>query len=88
MFVDEHLDLYSHFDYAVLSYKEKLKKPDERFYQLAISKAGCKPEEAVFIDDKEECVLAAQKLGIKGIIFKDNDQLKLELSELGVKFSS
>jgi len=71
--VDEKLGLYLHFDYTILSYKEKLKKPDEKFYQLAISRAGCKSEEAVFIDDKEECVLAANKLGIKGIIFKDND---------------
>lgn len=83
-FVDEQLGLYSHFDYVFLSYNERLKKPDERFYQLALLKTGFKPEEVIFIDDTEEHVLAANELGIKGIIFRNNNQFKSDLLKLGV----
>ncbi|MBI4156040.1 MAG: HAD family phosphatase [Candidatus Zambryskibacteria bacterium] len=84
--LDEQMDLYSHFDYAVLSYEEHLKKPDFAFYNIALSRASAKPEEAIFIDDKEKCTIPAEQLGMKSILYKypDNDALIYNLHQLGV----
>lgn len=84
--IDEEMDLYSHFDYAVLSCVEHLKKPDPAFYQLALSRANAKPEEAIFIDDKEGPVAGAEQVGIKGILYTypDNEKLLKDLKDMGV----
>jgi len=52
----------------------KLLKPDKRMYRLALDAIGCKPKEAVFIDDREENVAAARKMGMEGILFKSKMQ--------------
>lgn len=84
MMVDEALNLYSHFDHTLLSCKEHLKKTDEKFYRLALSAAGVAPAEAVFVDDKKEHVVAAEALGIHGIVFSDVEKLQEDLQKLGV----
>jgi epoxide hydrolase-like predicted phosphatase len=82
--IDEQANLYSNFDYEVLSCKEHLQKPDPDFYHLALAKTSARPEEAIFIDDKEKCVQAANALGINGIIYINNSQLLEDLKNLGV----
>lgn len=57
-------DLIKHFDIPMTSYLLGAIKPDEEIYLKALSKMKSKPEEVLFIDDKEENVLAANKLGI------------------------
>jgi HAD superfamily hydrolase (TIGR01509 family) len=78
--------LYSHFDYAVLSCDEHFKKPDPAFYQIALSRANVQPADAVFIDDREEFIVAADRIGMKGIIYSypNNDALIEKLKESGV----
>ncbi len=82
--MDQDLKLYDHFDYSVLSCKEHLKKPDPEFYKIALAKADVRPEEAVFIDDKEKCITAARELGMKGILYSGNAKLVEELEKVGV----
>lgn len=84
--VDEKMGLYSHFDYALLSCEERLKKPDPAFYKLALTKADVEPNEALFIDDKERCTLGAEAVGITGIlyIYPDNAKLVESLRQFGV----
>ena len=83
--IDNSLDLYSNFDYAVLSCVEHLIKPDPAFYQLAIKKADSLPSEAVFIDDKKEFTDMAEKMGIKSILYLgNNERLLNEFKELGI----
>jgi epoxide hydrolase-like predicted phosphatase len=86
LMVDEKTGLYSHFDYAVLSCREHIKKPDPKFFQLALSRASAKPEEAVFVDDKESLTGSAEGIGMKSIIYSypDNATLLEKLRELGV----
>ena len=80
--MDEAMDLYSHFDYKVLSCDVGLKKPDPRFYDLALKTAKVEPEEAIFIDDYKDYVDAAAKIGIKSIIYTDNESFKRDLDKL------
>ncbi|GAA5854547.1 hypothetical protein JCM5353_002795 [Sporobolomyces roseus] len=55
------------FDKDIESCVEGLRKPDPKFFQLAIDKLSVKAEEAVFLDDIGHNLSTAQKLGIRTI---------------------
>ncbi|HSX37750.1 MAG TPA: HAD family phosphatase, partial [Chlamydiales bacterium] len=55
---------YEPFDPCLLSCEMGLEKPDPKAYQLLLEKLALPADEIVFIDDKEENVEAAKKLGI------------------------
>lgn len=61
-----------------------LRKPDPKIYQLALDVLRVKPEEAVFIDDREENAKAAAALGIQAIRYSGEAALYSALAELGV----
>jgi epoxide hydrolase-like predicted phosphatase len=82
--VDREFDLYPHFDHKFLSYKLKMKKPSKRIFQYALKKMKMKPNEVLFIDDKEVNLAVARELGIKSIQFNNNAQLMTELKRLGL----
>ena len=63
------------FDRWVLSYETGLSKPDPEIYRLALSQAGVKPEEAIFIDDIAGHVRGAQSVGIHAVEFKSVEQI-------------
>lgn len=86
LIIDEEMDLYSYFDYSILSCKEHLKKPDPEFYKLSLATISAKPEEAIFVDDKEQHTIAAEQIGIKSIIYiyPDNAKLLEDLKKLGI----
>ena len=56
-----------------VSYELKCLKPDVKIYQKMIEKLNCKPNEVIFIDDKEKNVIGAKSLGINGIVYKNNE---------------
>lgn len=64
------------FDQIFVSSKLGMVKPNADIYRYALEKLGVKPEEAVFVDDRQNNIDAAEKLGIKGLLFKDVDQFK------------
>jgi len=70
------------FDHIVASCDVKLLKPDLRIYQYALDKAHCRPDEALFIDDRPVNVRAAYTLGIKGIIYQTTSQTILDLNDM------
>lgn len=74
------------FDDYVLSYELKLLKPDPAIYLAAAAKAGCRPEECVFIDDMEENVKGAAAAGLHGVLYKPETDLEAELRKLGLRF--
>jgi 2-haloacid dehalogenase len=80
----ERFDFLSWFDGIVVSGTEKMKKPDDRIYNLTLDRYKVMPENAVFIDDKLENVHAATKLGMHGIHFTTAAKLKRNLETLGV----
>lgn len=77
--------VYSNFLKTYASCNTGLKKPDKKCFKLILKNQGLKPEETIFIDDKRENVLSARSLGIKSIVFKNNDQLIKNLNKLGIK---
>jgi len=73
------------FDDYVLSYELGMVKPEPRIYLEAARRAGCRPEECVFIDDIPENVAAAMKLGMAGIVYRPGSDLASELEKLGLR---
>lgn len=75
-------ELFGLFDHVIASYDVKLIKPDPRIYKLTLNKIGCKAEEAIFIDDTDEFVQAAQELGIHSILYENREQAIEELESI------
>ena len=73
------------FDDYVLSYELGMVKPEPGIYLEAARRAGCPPEECVFIDDIPENVEAARKLGMAGIVYRPETDLASELEKLGLR---
>ncbi|HEX7456227.1 MAG TPA: HAD family phosphatase, partial [Candidatus Nanoarchaeia archaeon] len=83
--VNKKMGIYENFPTRVLSNEVGLTKPDSRIFTLILDRLKTKPQEAVFIDDKEEFVRAAEDFGLKGILFKNTKRLKKDLQFLGIK---
>jgi epoxide hydrolase-like predicted phosphatase len=77
--------LYDVFDKTFASCQLKIRKPGLLIYIYAIDQLKIKPEECLFIDDRKENVLAAKKVGMQYIIFKNAAQLKKDLRLHGIK---
>ncbi|QDC38222.1 HAD family hydrolase [Sphingobium fuliginis] len=76
--------LFAPFRDIVVSGAEKLVKPDPAIYRLALERFGLSAEQALFIDDREENVLAAEADGMRGHLFRDAATLRRELAELAL----
>ena len=66
-------DFLKLMDGGVFSYDVGYMKPDEEIYKILINKYKINPEEALFFDDREENIEAANKLGIHGVHFPRHD---------------
>ncbi|MBD3414318.1 MAG: HAD-IA family hydrolase [Candidatus Aminicenantes bacterium] len=74
------------FDDYVLSYQTGSVKPEHHIFEQALKLAGDKPESAVFIDDMEENIQAAEELGLKTVHFVSGKDLEAELKKWGLSF--
>lgn len=70
---------YDIFDEVYASNLMGISKPDPDFYRYILKKEGIKPENTVFIDDSEENIISAQKIGINSILFTDPDSLRQQI---------
>jgi len=73
---------YDVFDAVFASNKIGVSKPNADFYRHILNDEGIKPEEALFVDDSEVNVSAAQKLQIKSILFTDAPALSRHIQRL------
>ncbi len=73
------------FDEKVLSFRVGHRKPEPEIYRAALVAARAPAEQCIFVDDKEEFVEAARRIGIHGIVFTSVPELEKELKALGVK---
>jgi putative hydrolase of the HAD superfamily len=69
----------AHFDAITISGEEGVMKPDARIYRIALGRLDVKPNEAIFVDDFNENVIAARALGMAGVHFADPQQARREL---------
>lgn len=79
------LDFLPLMDGGILSYQEKLIKPDPAIYRLLLERYGLRAGECVFLDDTPKNIEGAIRQGIAGILFRDQAQAIGELRAMGVE---
>lgn len=81
-YILNHVDLFDLVDGYVVSFKERLAKPDSRIYKCLIDRYELKAKECVFIDDIEKNIQAAIDFGMQGIVFHNEQQVEKELNKI------
>ncbi|MGW8249737.1 MAG: HAD family hydrolase [Anaerolineales bacterium] len=81
-YLEERWQIADAFDEIIISAEVGITKPDPRIYRLALERLDIMPQEAVFVDDFEENIHAAQALGLHAIHFRDRQQALSELDGL------
>ncbi len=78
----ESISFIERFDGCVFSFREGIVKPDPEIYKTLLRRYNLIAEECVFIDDTEENVLSAQKLGMEGIVFTGYEDAAARLDRI------
>ncbi len=64
--------LFELFDGAVVSFEERINKPDRGIYEALLSRYGLEPSESIFADDKIANTKAAAALGLHTVTYDCN----------------
>ncbi|MCL2869672.1 HAD-IA family hydrolase [Candidatus Saccharibacteria bacterium] len=75
-------EIKKYFDNVVLSYQEKLAKPDAEIYKLAAKRLGVKPNECVFVDNLQRNMIAAKDVGMQGVLFSDTKDAIADINQI------
>jgi epoxide hydrolase-like predicted phosphatase len=70
------------FDGLIISAEVGAMKPDPKIFRIALEQFGVSPSEAVFVDDFLVNIEGCEKVGMKGIHFKDPESAMQQLKEL------
>lgn len=70
------------FDTVVISAEVGVVKPSAGIYEVALQQAGVKAKEAIFVDDVAANIDACEKVGMKGILFKEPQEVLAQLNRL------
>ena len=72
-----------HFDLILASAEAGLAKPDPAFFSLALTRAGCAPQEAVIVGDRlDNDILPAKNCGMKTVWVRQGFAKDRPLSDL------
>ncbi|MCH8836837.1 MAG: HAD family phosphatase [Candidatus Marinimicrobia bacterium] len=78
-------DFMEQVDGVIGSHLVGHRKPEREIFELALRKAGVRPEQALFVDDFVENVAAAQAMGIRAHHYRDDiDALRIFLRKYGL----
>lgn len=77
-------DYLGWFKGIVVSGRERLIKPDPRIYELLLSRYELTASDVIYIDDVEKNAQAASQLGMIGLHFTAPENLRRDLTQLGV----
>jgi len=75
----KHQKIETLFDEIIISSEHKMLKPQKEFFDLMLSIGKIKASEAIFIDDRQKNVDAANSYGIKSFQFIDAKTLEKDL---------
>lgn len=81
-YIYSNFRFFGHEDGKVISYEEKLLKPDPAIYRILLDRYGLVPDETVFLDDTVKNIEGAKKVGLHGIVFRDYSQGREELENM------
>ncbi len=78
-------EVFKLFDAVTLSFEVGTMKPDPRIYHNMLTKLDMNADVCVYIDDLQENVDAAQRVGMLGIHYTSYGSLVLALQGLGIR---
>lgn len=83
-YITKKYDFFNFFDGGIVSYREKLLKPEEEIYKRVIEEYQLNPVESIFIDDVQANIEGARKLNFETILFKSSKDLTEELRRYNI----
>jgi len=72
------------FKGIVVSGVENTRKPFPKIYEILLNRYQLKADTCLFIDDNQDNIDAALRMGMAAIHFRDSNQLNKELVQLGI----
>ncbi len=75
---------FRYFDGCVVSGIEGVAKPDQRIFEVLLSRYDLEPSATVFIDDTAANIAAARDLGLVAIHYSAGGELRRDLRRLGL----
>ena len=72
-YLRDKFKINKYFDVITVSGDVKMKKPDERIFQLTIEKLGLAAADCIYVDDRRINLEAAQALGMDAILFNSRN---------------
>lgn len=72
---ERNLPWLEQFDFLFWSSRLRMAKPDPKLYTYVIETLGLRPQQILFLDDREENVVAARAVGIQAIQFTNLEAL-------------
>lgn len=72
------------FDHIFISSEMKMSKPQPEIYKAVLATVMLRPDQIIFIDDKDANITAARQLGIPSLKFTDSVGLQDRLNAAGV----
>jgi putative hydrolase of the HAD superfamily len=70
------------FDHHIFSADVRQIKPEPAIYQTCLQVIGSRPQETLFLDDREANLVTARAAGILGLRFRSVEQLRSDLQSL------
>ena len=77
-------NLWYLFDEYIISSDYKMLKPNRDIFEKMLEMFKIDTSEAIFVDDRQINIDGAEKIGIKSILFKKNEQFIKDLQKLGI----
>jgi epoxide hydrolase-like predicted phosphatase len=70
------------FDTMVFSFETGITKPDPKSFLLACEKLKIKPIQAILVDDVDRYCVAAEKVGMKSVLYQNFGQMRRDLEKI------
>lgn len=83
-YLEQKHKIWDLFDGIVISSRIRMVKPEIEIYRYLLAEFGLEADHTVFIDDTNENLEAASRLGIRAIRFTDPQQCRRELKDLNI----
>lgn len=80
--VFEKYPWFKHFKGKIVSAHVKMLKPEREIYEALLKKYDLNPKECIFIDDTHANILAGEELGIKGVHYTGQEDLRIMLKKI------
>lgn len=87
-YLEKNIPALQKMSQKILSYEIGIQKPSPAIYEKAIRLANRAPSQMLFIDDMEENVHQAVRMGFRGIHYRSPESLKKNLIKNGIVFIS